>query len=193
MDWIGCEMNLWWTEVARSGLVTLDSDLMYDLFDWATKSVLPLFETQRPGPRNRIQVPVTLEDFLYSEAFNYEIRAVEDKFIPGHIQRQEIQEAQGLSEFGQDFVLFKTQSQSVYPAKVQICSEKTDDVPDFPNAQPHRVCVDGQILVFKYADRSSLRHTINASEKYLRIADLGPNIRTSRLYGIVAGDDNPLI
>ncbi|CAM6002792.1 unnamed protein product [Sphagnum balticum] len=170
-------------EVARSGLDALDSDLIYDLFDWATKPFLPLFENQGSGPRNNTKVPVTLQDFLYPETFDCEFRAVDDKFIPGHIQRQEIQEAQELSELDDDFVHLKAQLQSVHPSKVEICSENPDDAPDLPDAQPHRVCVDGQILFFKSADRSSPRDTINAIKKYLRIANLGPDIRTSRLYG----------
>ncbi|RDL37374.1 uncharacterized protein BP5553_04807 [Venustampulla echinocandica] len=106
---------------------------------------------------------------------------------------QEIQEGQGLSELGEDSVHLKAQLQSVHPSKVKICSENPDDQPDIHDPQPQRVCVDDQILFFKSADRSSPRDTINAIKKYLRIADLGPDIRTSQLYGIIVDDKNPLI
>jgi len=95
-------------DVARSGLDTQDIDLMYDLFDWATKPFLPLFANQASGPRNIVQVPVTLQDFLYPEIFNCEYKAVDDKFIPGHIERQDIQEAQDLSGLSEDFVHLMT-------------------------------------------------------------------------------------
>lgn len=180
-------------DVARSGLDTQDIDLMYDLFDWATKPFLPLFANQASGPRNIVQVPVTLQYFLYPETFNCEFKAIDDIFIPGHIERQDIQEAQELSRLGEDFVHLMTKLQSVYPSQVQICSENPDDEPDLPDVQPYRVCVDGQILFFKSADQSSLRNMMDAIKKYLQIADLGPNIRTSRLYGIIADDNNPLI
>jgi len=180
-------------DVARSGLDTQDIDLMYDLFDWATKPFLPLFANQELGPRNIVQAPVTLQDFLYPETFNCEFRAVDDKFIPGNIERQDIQEAQELSELGKDFVHLMTKLQSVYPSQVQICSEYPDDEPDLPDVQPYRVCVDGQILFFKSAEQSSLQNMIDAIKKYLQVADSGPNIRTSRLYGIVADNNNPLI
>ena len=180
-------------EVAKSGLDALDSDLIYDLFDWATKPFLPFFKNQGSGPRNTSKVSLTMQDFLYPETFYCEFRAVDDKFIPGHIQRREIKEAHGLSKLGDEFVHLKAKLQSIHPSKVDICSEDPDDAPDIPDAQPHRVCVNGEILFFKSADTSSLRDMINAIKKYLRIADLGSDIRTSQLYGIVADDKNPLI
>jgi len=100
-------------EAARSSFDTQDSDLMYDLFDWATKPFLPLLENQGPVPRNIIQAPATLQSFLYPETFDCEFRAVDDKCIPECIQRQEIQEAQELSKLGEEFVHLKAKLQSV--------------------------------------------------------------------------------
>lgn len=180
-------------EVARSGLDALDNDIIYDLFDWATKPFLALFKNQGSGSGITSKVPGTMQDFLYPDTFDCEFGAVDDKFIPRNIQRQEIQEAQALSEFGDDFVHLQTQLQSTQPSKVEIHSEYPVDAPDLPDAEPHRVCVDGQMLFFKSAHMSSLRDTINAIKKYLRIAELGSDIRTSHLYGIVADDKSPLI
>lgn len=118
--------------------------------------------------------------------------AVNETFVP-RIHQQEIQEAQGLSGLGDDLLQLYAQLLSVHPSKVEIFSENPDDAPDSPDAQPRSVRVDGKILFFKSANMSSLANIMNAVKKYLRIAELGPGIRTSQLYGIIADDKNPLI
>jgi hypothetical protein len=178
-------------EVARSGLDSLDNDLIYELFDWATKPFLPLFRNQEPGSRDVSKASITLQSFLYPETFDCEFTAVDDKFVPGHIQRQETRDAQEPSELGDDFVHLKSKLRSIHPTKIKICSDDPDN--ERPDAQPHMVRVDEEVLYFKSAHMSNTQDMINAIKKYLRIAHLGPEIRTSKLYGIVSDDNNPLI
>jgi hypothetical protein len=53
--------------------------------------------------------------------------------------------------------------------------------------------VDDQIFFFKSTERIGYERALKEAREFLTIAHLGEALRTSRLYGIVQDENNPLI
>ncbi|KAE9380834.1 hypothetical protein N431DRAFT_433066 [Stipitochalara longipes BDJ] len=180
-------------KVAASGLDALDDDLIYDFFDWALSPFLSAFQNHVPGLQAINKTTTTLQDFLYPETYDCELGAVNDNLIRGLFQRRDIEESYASFDFPDDFVQAMDKFQSVHPSQVEIYPQFPPDAHDAPDDQPSRVRVSGQTLFFKSAIETGPDSATKEVMKYLRIAELEADLRTSRLYGIVQDDKDPPI
>ncbi|KAH8771214.1 hypothetical protein F5882DRAFT_361735 [Hyaloscypha sp. PMI_1271] len=160
-------------QVALTGLDAFDNDLIHDFFDWSVRPFLSVFQNQAPGPRDISKGTVTLQDLLYAESYDCELGAIDDNTVAGQIERREVEEAYIPSDIIDDLV----------------------QLTKAPDTQPDRVRVevDNQILFFKSAEHVGYERALKEARKFLTIAHLGEDLRTSRLYGIVQDENNPLI
>jgi hypothetical protein len=180
-------------KAASSGLNALDADRIYEFYDWALSPFLSAFSNSEPRPQEITRTTATLQDYLYPETYDCELGAVDDKLVQGRIERQEIGELDLLFDIPDDVVQAMGKFRSIHPSQVDDYPEFQPEHPDDPESQPLRVRVSGQTLFFKSFRERGPDNATKEIMKYLKIAELGADLRTSRLYGIVQDDNDPLI
>ena len=182
-------------QVALTGLDAIDNDLTLDFFDWAVRPFLSVFQSQAPGPRDTSKGTVTLDDLLYVKSYDCELGAIDNNMVAEQIERREIEKAYVPANIIDDLVQVTGKAQSVRPIEIQMRPMYPEQAVEVPDIQPKqvRVEVDDQILFFKSAEHIGYERALKEARKLLSIAHLGEALRTSRLYGIVQDENNPLI
>jgi hypothetical protein len=180
-------------KVASSGLDALDADLIYEFYDWALSPFLSAFSNPEPQPQEIRRTTAMLQDYLYPETYDCELKAVDDKLFRGRMERREIEEFDSSFDIPDDIAQAMEKFRSVHPSQVEDYPEFQPEHPDDPDSQPHRVRVSGQTLFFESFRERGPDNGMKEIMKYLKIAKFGADLRTSRLYGIVRDDNDPLI
>lgn len=158
-------------------------------YEFIVEPYLGLFESLAPLPAPG--TVLTLEHFYSSELFECEITAVDDKFKLGNMKAsmRSYQESQGRDE-----TEWITTFPKFLPSQVKVTCGEWKDSFDFLNVNCRMTTVDGQELFFKplrYPDDAARKHELETYEK-IKKADFGPEVRTSRLYGVVVNERQQL-
>ncbi|KAH6840908.1 hypothetical protein B0I37DRAFT_385496 [Chaetomium sp. MPI-CAGE-AT-0009] len=163
---------------------------LYDCFDWVVTPCLADFERLSPAPPPLESAQLTLSHFLAVTSFECNLTAVDEVLAPGGIERVETDENYWPSPSSTD--AWTTSFPSFSPAEVAvICND-----PESPfDSNPTRVRIGQQPLHFKESSDPDDIVAKKEVETYERIAgaNLGADVRISRLYGVVRNESNQLV
>ncbi|KAJ3526201.1 hypothetical protein NM208_g11305 [Fusarium decemcellulare] len=144
-----------------------------DCFSWAVDPCLELFESVAPPPNDVSSV--TLLDFFRPESFDCQLGAVDDHLVPGPLE--------DLTVEGE-----------TPPPGFEDEPKHSPWTTTFPSFRTSQVEIEGQIYYFKAVqppgDNIGQRE-VSTYEK-ITAAGLEPDVRISRLYGIVVDENQQL-
>ncbi|KAI0009093.1 hypothetical protein F4779DRAFT_402276 [Xylariaceae sp. FL0662B] len=161
-----------------------------DCFDWAVSPFLPVLKSVAPQPATTSKV--TLQHFFASGSFECELSAVDDILVPGAVESCDPDENWMGPDFQDRPVPWTTTFPSFHPSQIEVVS---DDPQYILETQPTRVLVNGQVFFFKsleVAGETLGRREVERHEQIVR-ANFGPDVRTSRLFGVVQDEKHQLV
>ncbi|KAK4132167.1 hypothetical protein BT67DRAFT_92170 [Trichocladium antarcticum] len=170
---------------------------LVDCFDWAISPCLTHFERLSPPPLLSSSRKLTLSHFLATTSFEYDLIATDEVLVPGEIERLETDEdceppPGGLDDRWLQSTPWTTSFPSFTPADIVVVC----DNPQHPfDSNPAHVRIGQQRLYFKaslHPDDTVARKEVRVYER-IASADLGDDVRTSRLYGIVRDERDQLV
>lgn len=208
------------TEQARKALTTLRSDWDGTQDEGETSSLdgvpdhpqdsigecckfmvaphLEQFERLAPLPAQG--TILTLDYFFSSESYKCRLTAVDDEFMLGEIERRAPWPDSDLelSELGLEDNPESREWTNIFPTftsnQVEVICGEWKDSYDLICVDSTAVIVDGQEFFFKpvhIPDHPQEKREIGAYEK-IEKANFGPEVRTSRLYGVVVDENQQL-
>ncbi|KAK4096334.1 hypothetical protein N658DRAFT_501701 [Parathielavia hyrcaniae] len=166
---------------------------VHDCFNWAVTPCLADFERLSPAPPPLVGGQLALSHFLVFNSFECDLNAIDDVLVPGEIERVEMDMDEDCcwpSPSSGD--AWTTSFPSFSPTEIAIIC----DDPEKPfDSNPTRVCIGQQQFYFKEALDLDDMVAKKEVELYERIAgaDLGTDVRTSHLYGVVRNERNQLV
>lgn len=161
--------------------ITLD-----DCFAWAMQPFLSSFKELAPKPLPASKT--TLDDFFNSESYECRLGAVDDRLDPGPIDVVQTEPAfipENLSPDSKP--VYGTPASTFFPifplSEIEVVSDRPSTILD---DEPTVVRVQGQEYFFKSLEVVGEDLGRNEIRKYEQIAkaNFGPEVRTSRLFGI---------
>jgi tRNA A-37 threonylcarbamoyl transferase component Bud32 len=165
---------------------------VHDCFDWAVIPCLADFERLSPAPPPLVGGQLSLSHFLVVNSFECDLNAIDDVLVPGEIERVEMDMDEDCWPSPSSGDAWTTSFPSFSPTEIAVIC----DDPEKPfDSNPTRVCIGQQQLYFKEAMDLDDIVAKREVEVYERIAeaDLGTDVHTSRLYGVVRNERNQLV
>ncbi|KAI1376309.1 hypothetical protein F4677DRAFT_454541 [Hypoxylon crocopeplum] len=161
-----------------------------DCFDWAVNSFLPILRSVAPQPAATSKV--TLRHFFASESFECKLSAVDDTLVPGAVELRDLDENWMGPGVQDESIAWKTTFPSFHPSEVEV---KIDNPQYSLDINPTRVLVNGQELFFKSLEIVGETLGRKEVERYQQIvrANLGSDVRTSHLFGVVQDEKCQLV
>ncbi|KAK4098290.1 hypothetical protein N658DRAFT_509630 [Parathielavia hyrcaniae] len=160
---------------------------LQDSFDWAVTPCLAEFEPLSPAPPPLEIGQLTLSYFLASTWFYCELAATDEVLAPGQIQLDPLWPSQSSED------VWTTSFPSFRPAEITVIY----DDPEHPfESNYSRVRIGQQQLNFIEAmdvDDEVAKKEVEMHERIARATNLGPGVRTSRLYGVVRNARDQLL
>jgi hypothetical protein len=139
------------------------------------------FANLESRPRAIEETTATLQDFLYPETYDCELGAVDEKLVPGPIEPREGEEFPEPFDIPDDVVHAMNKFYSVHPSQVEDYPEFQHEDPYAAESQPGRVRANGQTLFYKSSRETGPDNAMREIMKYLKIAELGADVLSSRL------------
>jgi hypothetical protein len=162
------------------------TDPLEDMHDWALKPFLPLFHEVPPIDLNQ---NYSLRDCLFREKVRYTLHVAKDQMIPILLDERHEDRPVG--------ALFSPSERAKYYSMFPIYRPDEIFVPICDNSsalptQPGKVSIRGeQLCFFKQVLAGDIASTIREFSAYANIqsAGFGPEVLTSRLYGVVEDEE----
>lgn len=167
-----------------------------DCFDWAVDPNLGSFESLAPPPTEGTKL--TLQHFFRSESYECQLRAIDDVFVLGTVERCD-QEPDGALEpgFGGETAptSWTTTFPSFHASQIEVICDEWDGSYNILDADPVTVSVASQIFFFKPVQPAGDIFGKNEVKTYEQIAHAGfaPDVRIPRLHGVAVNDNAQLL
>jgi len=165
---------------------------LYDCFDWAVEPCLGEFERLSPPSPPIEGNQLSLSHFLASVCYECDLTATDGVLAPGEIELMDPIDGDGQPSPGTVLEPWTTSFPSFSPAEIAVVCEDPEN-PFDSNAT--RVSVSQTPLYFKQSLHLDDELAQREVETYERIAgaELGPGVRTSRLFGVVRNERQQLV
>lgn len=159
-----------------------------ECFDWAISPFLQTFH--KLAPQHPDTSKVTLQHFFGSESFECELGAIDDRLVPGEVTLRDPGEP--WTDFEDESPRWTTTFPLFSPSLIEIISSNPQYILD---DEPRRVLLNGQEFFFKSLDavgEAAGKVEIGKHEQIAR-ANFGPQVQTSRLFGVVQDEKGRLL